>query len=138
MTFETQHDCTANLHTPEFRAGWARCRRPDRGHDHGKVVWIPDGCSPPPAFAVAILDHVGRVAEVQVGDFEVLREMKCAGQLGATPNGTYFVFVVPPSGGSLRSGPGEFRLKAVLQTSNIDKVNLGRRSSAFADSLAPG
>jgi len=39
------------------------------------------------------------------------------GQPGATPNGTYFVFVVPPSGGNRHSGPCEFRLKAVLQTS---------------------
>jgi|GEM_PF-4933050 len=35
----------------------------------------------------------------------------------------YFVFVVPPSGGNRRSGTCEFRLKAGLQTSNIDKVS---------------
>lgn len=39
-------------------------------HDHGKVVWIPDGTSGTPREAVTILDHVGRVAEVQVGDFD--------------------------------------------------------------------
>ena len=39
-------------------------------HDRGKVVWIPDGVSAAPRPAVTILDHIGRVAEVQVGDFD--------------------------------------------------------------------
>ncbi|HQZ67530.1 MAG TPA: hypothetical protein PLY87_20715, partial [Planctomycetaceae bacterium] len=41
----------------------------------------------------------------------------------ASESDGYFVFVVPPSGGNRRSGPCEFRLKAGLQTSNIDKVS---------------
>ncbi len=39
-------------------------------HDRGKVVWIPDGASSTPRPAVTIVDHIGRVAEVQVGDFD--------------------------------------------------------------------
>jgi hypothetical protein len=39
-------------------------------HDRGKVVWIPDGASATPGDPTIILDHIGRVAEVQSGDFD--------------------------------------------------------------------
>lgn len=39
-------------------------------HNRGKVVWIPDGVSATQGSPVTILDHVGRVADVQVGDFD--------------------------------------------------------------------
>ena len=39
-------------------------------HDRGKVVLIPDGAGPSPGQAVSLLQGIGRVADVQVADFD--------------------------------------------------------------------
>jgi hypothetical protein len=39
-------------------------------HDRGKVIWIRDGTSAAPDDPKPILDRIGRVAEVQTGDFD--------------------------------------------------------------------